>query len=94
MTDYEIYLKAAEHIANVENGPSCIAISRSSGGDGGMWFCRARKKYSFMFEFNFLYKTPLTTNGKGVRRTPNQEKRNLRVMLLCMAAAVEKAGGL
>lgn len=94
MTDYEIYLAAAEHIADLENRQSCIAISSVSGGNGGTWFCEAREKYSSMFDFNFLYKLPRTTNEKEVRRTPNQEKRHLRVLLLCMAAAVEKAGGL
>ena len=94
MTDHEIYLAAAEQIASCEDRRSCIEISNQSGRSGGEWFCRAREKYSLMFEFTCPDDTENTANDNEVKHMPNHEKRNLRVMLLCMAAAVEKAGGL
>ena len=87
MTDYEIYLEAAKNIARMGDAFSCTEISHVSATNGGLFWCPARMQYEEMFLLRGY-------NRYALWRFCHEERRNLRVMLLCMAAAVEKVGGL
>lgn len=88
MTDYEIYLRAAEHVAESDCDLfSCIVVSNISAQNGGLRRGVARMQYEEMFLLRGY-------NRYALWRFCHEERRNLRVMLLCMAAAVEKVGGL
>lgn len=85
MTDAEIYLRAAECVAAGHKEYSCNAVFWSD--DRGV-----RDGYPPRVKYSFLFDWP--ENQRELWLLPSPQKKEIRVLALCFAAAIEQQGGL